>query len=382
MMKNKLGIYIHIPFCEKKCNYCDFNSRPTDSNTIKRYVDSLVKEINKESISYNRFVVDSIFIGGGTPSLLDSEAIEKIVTELKNNFYISDDVEFTIELNPNSTSLEKLLLYKKLGINRLSFGAQSFNDLELETLGRVHKKDDIIKAVKLAQNRGFENINLDLMIGIPYQGLDSLKNSLDLAISLGVKHISCYSLIIEENTKFYCMLKDEKSLNLPEENLEREMYYFACDYLQKNKYIQYEISNFATKDYESKHNLKYWYCNDYVGFGLASHSRLGNVRFSNIEILEKYIDFIENNKSVKKEFDYMSRLDMLNEYIFMGFRLLKGINYKNLNNEFEIDFLSDYFEEIDKNLKKEYIEVEGDYIHLTKRGLNFSNLVELDFYRR
>lgn len=379
-MTNNLGLYIHIPFCERKCNYCDFNSQRANKDTINEYVESLIIEIKRVSPLYKDYKIDTIFIGGGTPSILDEENISNIVDTLKGSFNISENVEFTIECNPNSTTIEKLKTYKELGINRLSFGAQSFVDNELKILGRLHKENQIYKVMDFAKNIGFKNINLDLMLGIPEQNKNSFEYSLNQALSLYIQHLSVYSLIIEENTNFYKWYHDDK-LNLPNEETEREFYYLLREKLKDNGYLQYEISNFSKPGYESIHNLKYWSGEDYLGLGLGSHSKIQNTRFENVSNLDNYISSIKNNKDTIINKIQLSKIDLINEYIFMGLRKTKGINYLDLNNKFKIDFIKDYKSEIDKNLKNGYINIKDDYIFLTEKGMDFSNLVELDFYR-
>lgn len=381
MMKTNLGLYIHIPFCEKKCLYCDFNSNISSYELRKNYTESLINEINRESKKYKNNIVDTIFIGGGTPSVLEEVFIEDIINEIYNNFKISKNLEFTIEGNPNSLTLKKLRLYKNLGINRLSIGAQSFSEKEIKALGRIHTREDIFKAVENGRNLGFENISLDLMIGIPYENINTFKKTIMEAIGLDVEHISAYSLILEKNTPLYNMKKSGVDLNLPSEDEEREIYRELLRILEKNGYKRYEISNFSKPGFESKHNLKYWNWDDYLGLGLGSHSKIKDFRFENISDIKKYINNNENNKSVIINKYKLDNLDKINEIIIMGLRKAEGFNYEKLNKKFNLDFLREYDEEINKNLKNGYIEIKGDFIRLTDKGLDFSNLVELDFYR-
>lgn len=381
MMKNKLGLYIHIPFCEKKCKYCDFNSFQASRDQRSAYLEALIKEISIQGPKYEDFLVDSIFIGGGSPSILEAEEIRNLGKALKENFHLDEDMEFTIELNPNSTSEEKLLAYREVGINRLSFGGQSFNDEELKALGRIHKAADIFTAVDLAKTQGFSNINLDLMLAIPGQSLDSLRDSLEKAGALGLSHLSVYSLILEENTALYDMYLKGEDLRLPDEDTERLMYYMTRDFLKDQGFFQYEISNYAKKGFESRHNLKYWSYDDYLGLGLSSHSKVGDRRFYNVGFISTYLDKLKKGALPVAETSILSKKDQINEYIFMGLRKISGFSYKKLNQTFGIDFLNDYEEEIKKNLRLAYIEIDGENLRLTSRGLDFSNLVELDFYR-
>lgn len=381
MMKNKLGIYIHIPFCEKKCNYCDFNSSLKDNTTINSYVYSLIKEISIESEKYREYLVDTIFIGGGTPSVLEEKNILKIVQVIKYSFSIDDKCEFTIEQNPNSSTPNKLKVYKEIGINRLSFGVQSFNEKELGALGRIHTLEDIYNSIENAKKLNFSNININLMEGIPYQNLESFKNSIKKAVDLDLSHLSVYSLILEEGTYLYRENQKGNNIYLPSEEEERQMYYWLKNFLNENGYNQYEISNFSKKGYECKHNLKYWSFGDYVGFGISSHSKVGNNRFSNTNNLRDYIYKLENNIDLEREIINLSIKDITNEYIFMGLRKTSGFNYKMLEKISKIKFFEEFSEEINKNLEKGYIKIIEDQISLTNKGLDYANLVELDFYR-
>lgn len=380
-MKTKLGLYIHIPFCQKKCKYCDFNSFQSTSKQREEYLQALVKEIQLASPSYKDFLVDSIFIGGGSPSILQGGEILQLGKALRENFNIDEKLEFTIEANPNTTSQDKLLAYKEVGINRLSFGGQSFDDKELEDLGRVHQAADIFKAIKMAKDLGFKNISLDLMLGIPGQSLQSLKASLESAVSLDLQHLSVYSLILEENTELYRMYKQGIDLSLPDEDLERNMYYFTREFLKNSDFVQYEISNFSKVGFQSKHNLKYWSFEDYLGLGLGSHSKISDQRFFNKASFSAYIKDLQAGILPIKERENLSRQDQINEYIFMGLRKTRGFSYKLLEEKFDLNFFREYDKDISKNLDLAYIEIDGDFIRLSNKGLDFSNQVELDFFR-
>lgn len=380
-MKTNIGLYIHIPFCQRKCSYCDFNSFKSSEDERVKYIGALLKEIFIQGPSYKDYIVDSIFIGGGTPSVLEGADIVRISKALEENFSIADNVEFTIELNPNSVKEEKFKAYREAGINRLSFGGQSFNAQELKDLGRIHQAFDIFTAVNLAKVTGFENINLDLMLGIPGQTLDSLKESLDKALTLDLKHLSVYSLILEEGTRLYDLATKTSKINLPDEILERDMYHFTKSYLKDYGFVQYEISNFSKAGFESKHNLKYWSFEDYLGLGLSSHSKVGNRRFSNVDDLSSYIKALAYNNLPVKESEFLTRQDQINEYIFMGLRKTQGFSYKQLEEIFDLDFLSQYKDEIKKNLDLALIDLDNEYLRLTEKGLDLANQVEIDFYK-
>lgn len=381
MMKTKLGLYVHIPFCKQKCSYCDFNSFKSSPDERRSYIAALIKEISLQAPTYKEYLVDSIFIGGGTPSILDGQEIIIISKALNENFSIAEDVEFTIELNPNSVDLEKFKAYKEAGINRLSFGGQSFNDKELKDLGRIHQASDIFTAIDLAKSIGFKNISLDLMLGIPGQSLESLKDSLTKAVSLDLKHLSVYSLILEAGTRLYDLARRTNTINLPDEILERDMYHFTKKFLRDHDFYQYEISNFSKEGFESRHNLKYWSLEDYLGLGLSSHSKIGNKRFANVDGLSSYIEGLENNTMPVKETEVLTKQDQINEYIFMGLRKTRGFSYRRLEEIFSLDFLSSYKDEIEKNLNRNLIVLDNEYLRLSETGLDLANQVEVDFYR-
>ena len=289
-MLNELGIYIHIPFCKQKCYYCDFVSYSNKCSEVKEYIESLKKEI--EEFDFSNYKVTSIYIGGGTPSYIDSIYIVEILSELKEklkcNLIEFKDIEITIEVNPGTVDTKKLNDYKKLGINRLSIGLQSTKNDILKKIGRIHTYQEFLEIYKLARETGFKNINIDLMIGIPGQKIGDLKNTLQDIIKLEPEHISVYSLIIEENTPIEKMLENGE-IKLPDEDLERNMYWYVKNTLELNGYNHYEISNFAKKGYEYKHNLDCWNQKEYMGFGASAHSYTNNVRFSNIEPLNKNV---------------------------------------------------------------------------------------------
>lgn len=286
-MKN-LGIYIHIPFCKRKCAYCDFVSFSNKQNLVDEYVETLKKEINKCKINKEEYLVDTIYFGGGTPSYIDSKYIIDILEVIRNRFNVSKDAEITIEVNPGTASEEKLNDYYKSGINRLSIGLQSVDDKLLKTIGRIHSFSDFLETYSIAKKVGFTNINVDLMTGLPTQNLNDVKISIEKIVELSPKHISVYSLIVEEGTPIEEKIS-KKELFLPSETLERKMYWTVKEELEKNGYIHYEISNFAKQGYESKHNTSCWNQEEYIGFGLAAHSYINNTRYSNTENLENYI---------------------------------------------------------------------------------------------
>ena len=295
---NGLEIYIHIPFCVKKCDYCDFLSAPADLETKEKYVEALINEIKLNKNKMSEYVVDTVFIGGGTPSLLEENQISKIMSVLRDNCNMSENPEITIECNPGTITESKLLEYKKSGINRISFGLQSANDEELKSIGRIHNYAGFLESYNLARKCGFDNINVDLMSALPGQTLKSYEETLNKVVRLEPEHISAYSLIVEENTLMYDRVKKAqiKGINiLPDEESERKMYYLTNNILRSNGYRKYEISNYSKPGKECKHNIGYWQRKEYLGFGIGAASLYKENRYNNISDINKYIEVLTNN---------------------------------------------------------------------------------------
>lgn len=380
-MKN-LGIYIHIPFCKKKCNYCDFISFSKNDETQKQYIDSLIKSIenNKQQNNFKNYIVNTIYIGGGTPSYIDSKQIVKVVDKIKESFVVSEKAEITIEINPGTITEEKLLDYKSCDINRISIGCQATQTELLHMLGRIHNYEEFLNSYKLAKEVGFENINVDLMLGLPNQKIKDIENSVKEVLELNPKHISVYSLIIEKGTVIEQKISSGE-LSLPKEKEERSMYKKIKKLLEKNNYKHYEISNFAKEEFESKHNLACWNQEEYIGFGLASHSYFENKRFSNIENLEEYIKNCENNEFEKNIIihEIQTEEDKKKEYMLLGLRKIDGVSISKFEQKFRINPLFYFRFEISKLEEKGLLEVDLDNIKLTKKGLDFANLVWEEF---
>ncbi len=372
-MKQNIGIYIHIPFCKSKCYYCDFISYANKESLIDDYVQALVKEIRYNNLS--KYNIETIYIGGGTPSILDSENILKILKEFTDN-----KAEITIEVNPGTVNEEKLRKYKEAWINRLSIGLQTENSSLLKEIGRIHTYQDFLKNYETARKVGFTNINVDLMLGLPNQTMAMLEKSLDEVMKLNPEHISVYSLILEENTKLYDMV-NKKKLILPSEELERKMYWRTKKKLEENGYIHYEISNFAKERYKSRHNSDCWEQKEYIGLGASAHSYLENKRYSNTESIEEYIKNINNN-----QFDNNITIHEIQteegkqkEYMLLGLRKIEGVNIDTYKNKFGENPIFKYSKELDKLSREELIEINGDYIKLTDKGLDLANIVWEEF---
>lgn len=370
-------IYIHIPFCKSKCYYCDFLSFPNIKN-VDQYINAIIKEINLYNKKAKAVTVKSIYIGGGTPSYIDSKHISKIMESLYKNFNIKEDCSVTIELNPATFDKQKLIDYKTIGINRLSVGLQSTNDSILKTIGRAHTYEEFEKSYNLIRKVGFNDINLDLMFGLPNQTIKDFENSLDEVISKSPTHISTYSLKIEEGTPFYD-LYNTKRIELPEEETEREMYYLAKQKLNDNGYIHYEISNFSKPGFESIQNVGYWECESYIGIGLGAHSYFEDTRYNNVTSIEDYIKILDEDKVPKVDEYKLDNEEKLKEEIILGLRLLKGINIANINTKYNIDFERKYYTVLEGLESKGLIERVGTKLRLTSKGLDFSNIVFVEF---
>lgn len=367
------ALYIHIPFCKQKCFYCDFPSYALKENLMKEYIKALRIELKEKCSNYK---IRSLFIGGGTPSYLDKDSLKLLMSEIKKIDFI-EDAEKTIECNPGTLDKEKLQIIKEGGINRISFGLQTANDTLLKSIGRIHNFQEFVENYKLAREYGFENINVDMMFGLPNQSLEDWIASLEEVIKLKPEHISAYSLIIEEGTAFYKLYNDNK-LNLPSEEEERAMYHKGKNILEKRGYHQYEISNYAKEGKECFHNKVYWKCEEYIGIGASASSFINNKRIKNINSIKDYINNVNSNKSIIEE-EYENTIeDNIEEFMFMGLRMIKGIDEKEFENRFKIKIDSKYKEVIDKNIKKGLLIREDDKIYLTKLGIELSNVVMSD----
>ena len=375
----RFGIYIHIPFCVKKCSYCDFVSFCSDEKIWEQYTNAVVCEIENKKIE-NPKKVTTIYIGGGTPSLIPENYIVKIINTVKSRFKIEESAEITIEVNPGTVTEKKLVAYKNVGINRISIGLQSAEDRILKLIGRIHNYQTFLSTYNLTRNIGFENINVDLMLAIPTQTKEELLNTLNKVIELKPNHISLYSLIVEENTEIKKALEVGK-LEYVDEKVEREMYWKTKRILEKNGYFHYEISNFAKRGLESKHNMDCWNQEEYIGFGIAAHSYINNKRFSNISNLEEYIKNI-NEENFEKNIELhenQTKQDKMKEYMMIGLRKIGGISISEFERRFRISPLFYFRFEIDKLVKENLLEVDLDYIKLTKKGLDFANIVFEEF---
>ena len=369
-MKN-IGVYIHIPFCEKKCDYCDFISYCNKENLTKDYIEKLKEEIIVE-LNKKEYNIKTIYIGGGTPSFIDSKYIVEILNIIKEK-YILEDVEITIEVNPGTVTENKLLDYKNVGINRISIGLQETNNDLLKQIGRIHTYEEFLQTYNLARKIGFKNINVDLMLGLPNQSIVDIKNSLNKIMTLNPEHISVYSLILEEGTKLYSKY-EKKEIELPDEELERNMYWYVKNTLENNGYIHYEISNFCKDGYHSKHNISCWNQEEYIGFGVNAHSYIDGARYSNTESIEGYIENFDKIVHEKQTIE-----DMQKEYMLLGLRKIQGISVQEFKNKFGENPIFLFRNEFSKLVEEDLLIVDGDYIRLTNKGLDLANIVWEEF---
>ncbi len=371
----ELGIYVHIPFCKRKCHYCDFLSFSGATFLIDNYIKALKQEIDKTEINNNEFIVKTIYFGGGTPSFIDSKYIVEILQLIKNKFNILENAEITIEVNPGTIDEQKLKDYFDAGINRISFGLQSTKGDLLRLVGRIHSYSSFVNGYNLARDIGFKNINVDLMIGLPVQRLNDVEKDLERVIELKPEHISVYSLIVEEGTKIEEKLKKDE-LYLPSEDEERKMYWKVKKELENNGYIHYEISNFAKSGYESKHNVACWNQEEYIGFGLGAHSYFNNKRYSNTIDFDEYFDWPENSKIMHEK---QEKEDTMNEYMLLGLRKIEGVKISEFKNKFACNPIYLYREVLNKLVKNNLIEIDEDNIKLTDKGIDLANLVWEEF---
>lgn len=389
--KKQLGIYIHIPFCVKKCDYCDFLSGPATTETQKRYVDALIEEIGSYKNAYKDYEVATIFIGGGTPSILEENDIVRIMDALYKNFsiYNQDHMEITIECNPGTITKDKLLAYKEAKINRISFGLQSTNNHELAILGRIHTYEEFYDNYQLARELGFHNINVDLMSALPGQDLQEWETTLNRIVSLQPEHISAYSLIIEEGTPYYSMYGEQKknynSRNsnphyaLPDEDTERKIYKTTQQILEGNDYHSYEISNYSKIGYECKHNSSYWNRVDYLGLGLGASSLINNTRYHNTDNITHYIENSQNKHKIREDIQTLSLKDQMEEFMFLGLRLKNGISKEDFHKAFGKSIQEVYHTPLSKLLSEKLIIESPTRIYLTERGIDISNYVLAEF---
>jgi len=373
-MKN-VGIYIHFPFCASKCLYCNFNSYSNKNDLQLKYFQSLLKEISQ--YSDKNIGVDTIFIGGGTPSIMFDGCIATLLSEIRKNFNVLQDVEITIEANPNSITRVKAQEWKESGVNRVSVGLQSINNNLLKLIGRVHSKQDYIRAINDIQSVGITNINTDCLIGLPRQKQSDIKKTLALVNKLNCSHVSVYSLILEDDTPLHRLILDG-NLKLPKEEKTLGMYNYAFKYLKENGYNRYEVSNFAKSGHECKHNLNTWKMHEYIGLGAGAHGYINGIRYSNVGAIEDYIRLINLNKKPIALEEKISRSEKFEETIMLGLRTKYGIDLNYINSEFKIDLLSKKKEQIEYLLSNQLIEIDKNILRVSDMGFSVLNKIILE----
>ena len=381
MNQKELELYVHIPFCVKKCSYCDFLSAPATEQTKEAYMAALFAEIGGRAKDYKDRIVTSVFIGGGTPSLLSGDSIKQLMEHIREGFRLAPDAEITMEVNPGTVTTEKLTAFYAAGINRLSIGMQSAQEQELKILGRIHDFDGFCQVYREAVEAGFTNINVDVMSGLPGQTLASYKDTLEKVLRLEPmpQHISAYSLIVEEGTPFAAMA-DRGELPLPEEDTERAMYEETIEVLAGYGFHRYEISNYALDGYECRHNVGYWIRRDYLGFGIGAASLIGNVRFQNGRDLNAYM---AHPLACREEQQSLTTQEQMEETMFLGLRLIRGVSYPEFARCYGQTLEEVYGEVISRNVADGLLTVREDEtgrrLMLTGRGLDVSNYVMAQF---
>lgn len=409
--KNKnLELYIHTPFCVKKCDYCDFLSFPGDSKTQIQYIHALLQEIRFYGEQMGEYVVPTIYIGGGTPSWLDADLMTAVMDQIFSSFQVLPDAEVTLECNPGTVTADKLTAYRKAGINRLSIGLQSVHNNELKDLGRIHTYEQFLKTFVLARNAGFSNINVDLISGLPRQTLEIFMDSLQQVVRLKPEHISCYTLIVEKGTPFYEKYKFDavaqqagiRTEILPNEDEMYRIMKATQDILGNAGYEQYEISNFAKPGYACRHNIGYWTRENYLGLGLGAASLIENVRYSNTRELYEYMELCEQLQFLPPEAfageqdserpegdffgsnlhvsaDIISRKEQMEEFMFLGLRMNQGVTRADFEKNFGVPIEAVYLEVLNKLKRQELIMMREGRIALTDRGMDLGNYVMAKF---
>lgn len=371
-------IYIHIPFCVRKCPYCDFYSIVNREDVQESYVTALLKEFEMQQ-HYLSDSLATIYFGGGTPSLLKPELMKRIIDKIRDNFAFSKDIEITIEVNPGTVTGSKLEMYKKMGINRISIGAQSFLDDELKVLGRIHKKGDTLNSYQLVREAGFDNVTLDLMVGLPGQNIEKLDKNIDTVIALNPEHISSYILTYYEETEFYRFLKEKKIAKLADDD-EIKLFNHLIKRLAEKGYERYELSNFSKKGRESRHNMNTWSFGNYLGLGASAHSHFNEFRWNNIADVNAYIKQMSEQNVYNSYHQETSRLEeQISEYVMLGFRKTAGIDTVLFQAFFKIDFFDKFGKICEKYIKSGHLELKGKNIYLTPKGFDLYNFVVSDF---
>ncbi len=362
------GIYVHIPFCIKKCNYCDFASYSDKFGMQRQYIDAVLNEMEK----YSGAEADTVYIGGGTPTSLDADCLERLLCGINRIFKLSEGTEFTVEANPKTVDVQKAEMMKKKGVNRISLGAQSFIDSELEFLGRIHTAADTKDTFELLRRCGFDNINLDIMYAFDRQTKETLSTSMGEVLKLGAEHISCYGLKIEPKTPFYSMLHENK-IRQTDDDTFADMYDMICTELHEGGYVHYEISNFSRRGRESRHNLKYWNCEDYLGFGVSAASCVGRRRFAHSPLLDEYL----NGYALSEDYT-MPDEEAMHEFVILGLRVInKGVNKEEFYKRFSVEFDDVFPRQLNK--LSDFLVNDGKCLKIKETSALVSNAIMCEF---
>lgn len=377
-MKKDLGLYVHIPFCVKKCEYCDFLSWSAGEEEREQYVNALLTEIESYRDFAKGYRVSTIFVGGGTPSVLLPKQMEQVLQKIYEVFELEKRPEITVEVNPGTVDEEKLQCYKKNGVNRLSMGLQSVKDEKLRLLGRIHTYQEFVESYELARKVGFDNISIDLISSVPGQTLREWKEELETAAAQNPEHISVYQLIIEEGTLFYEKYAEHPEF-LPDEETSREIYLWTGKFLKEAGYEQYEISNYAKQGKESKHNLKYWERGDYLGLGLGAASMVRNIRMSNTKDMKTYLERCDKPKTMREDVQFLEEPRQMEEFMFLGLRKTRGVSKKEFRRIFGREMDMVYEKALHKCLENGMLLEHKDRIFLSEEGTLLSNMVLSEF---
>lgn len=377
-MKKELGLYVHIPFCVKKCGYCDFLSWCGTSEEKETYVQALLKEIESYREFARGYRVSTVFVGGGTPSVLEAGQMEGVLGNIQEVFELEKKPEITLEMNPGTVTEEKLQCYKENGVNRLSIGLQSVKNEKLEVLGRIHSYEEFLESYELARKAGFTNISVDLISSIPGQKLEEWKEELAALSALSPEHISVYQLIIEAETPFYEKYAEHEEL-LPDEEESREIYLWTGSFLKKQGYEQYEISNYAKPGKESRHNLKYWERGDYLGLGLGAASMVRNIRMSNTKDMKTYLERCGQPKTMREDVQFLEEARQMEEFMFLGLRKTRGVSRKEFRRIFGQEMDMVYEKALHKCLENGMLKEHKDRVYLSEEGVLLSNAVLSEF---
>lgn len=377
-MKKELGLYVHIPFCVKKCGYCDFLSWCGTSEEKETYVQALLKEIESYREFARGYRVSTVFVGGGTPSVLEAGQMERVLGNMQEVFELEKKPEITLEMNPGTVTEEKLQCYKENGVNRLSIGLQSVKNEKLEVLGRIHSYEEFLESYELARKAGFTNISVDLISSIPGQKLEEWKEELAPLSALSPEHISVYQLIIEAETPFYEKYAEHEEL-LPDEEESREIYLWTGSFLKEQGYEQYEISNYAKPGKESRHNLKYWERGDYLGLGLGAASMVRNIRMSNTKDMKTYLERCGQPKTMREDVQFLEEARQMEEFMFLGLRKTRGVSRKEFRRIFGQEMDMVYEKALHKCLENGMLKEHKDRVYLSEEGVLLSNAVLSEF---